>query len=70
MAERPVRPQGDIETTSLQKITTPFKNEYGLGVYIGTINGRRAATHGGGAPPFANLTYFFDAVSRWSCSGI
>ena len=41
-------------------MTTPFKGEYGLGVYIRTIEGRRAATHGGGVPTFANLTYFFD----------
>jgi CubicO group peptidase (beta-lactamase class C family) len=49
-----------VSKASLQKMTTPFKGEYGLGVYIRTIDGRRAATHGGGAPPFANLTYFFD----------
>jgi len=49
-----------IAKASLQKMTTPFKGEYGLGVYIRTIDGRLAATHGGGAPPFANLTYFFD----------
>ena len=49
-----------LSKTSLQKMTTPFKGEYGLGVYIRTVDGRRAATHGGGVPPFANLTYFFD----------
>src|SRR5262245_50375206 len=49
-----------VSKASLQKMTTPFKDDYGLGVYIRTIDGRRAATHGGGAPPFANLTYFFD----------
>jgi CubicO group peptidase (beta-lactamase class C family) len=49
-----------ISKASLQKMTTPFKGDYGLGVYIRTIDGRRAATHGGGAPPFANLTYFLD----------
>jgi hypothetical protein len=49
-----------VSKASLQKMTTPFKGDYGLGVYIRTIDGRRAATHGGGAPPFANLTYFFD----------
>jgi CubicO group peptidase (beta-lactamase class C family) len=53
-----------ISKASLQKMTTPFKGEYGLGVYIRTVDGRRAATHDGGVPPFANLTYFFDrAVS-------
>jgi CubicO group peptidase (beta-lactamase class C family) len=49
-----------ISKASLQKMTTTFKDDYGLGVYIRTIDGRRAATHGGGAPPFANLTYFLD----------
>ena len=49
-----------ISKASLQKMTTPFKGDYGLGVYIRTVDGRRAATHGGGAPPFATLTYFFD----------
>jgi CubicO group peptidase (beta-lactamase class C family) len=49
-----------ISKASLQRMTTPFKGDYGLGVYIRTVDGRRAATHGGGAPPFANLTYVFD----------
>jgi CubicO group peptidase (beta-lactamase class C family) len=49
-----------LSAASLQKMTTPFKGDYGLGVYVRTIDGRRAATHGGGAPPYANLTYFFD----------
>jgi CubicO group peptidase (beta-lactamase class C family) len=49
-----------LSKVSLDKMTRPFKDDYGLGVYIRTIDGRRAATHGGGAPPFANLTYFFD----------
>jgi len=49
-----------VSKASLQKMTTPFKGDYGLGIYIRTIDGRRAATHGGGAPPFANLTYFLE----------
>ena len=49
-----------LSKASLQKMTTTFKGDYGLGIYIRTIDGRRAATHGGGAPPFANLTYFLD----------
>jgi len=49
-----------LSKVSLDKMTRPFKDDYGLGVYIRTIDGRRAATHGGGTPPFANLTYFFD----------
>jgi hypothetical protein len=49
-----------VSKASLQKMTTPSEGDYGLGVYIRTIDSRRAATHGGGAPPYANLTYFFD----------
>jgi CubicO group peptidase (beta-lactamase class C family) len=49
-----------LSKVSLDKMTRSFKDDYGLGVYLRTIDGRRAATHGGGAPPFANLTYFFD----------
>jgi hypothetical protein len=41
-------------------MTTPFKGDYGLGIYIRTVDGRLAYTHGGGAPAFANLTYFPD----------
>ena len=49
-----------LSPASLRKMTMPFKGDYGLGVYIREVDGRRVATHGGGAPPFANLTYFFD----------
>jgi hypothetical protein len=49
-----------VSKASLQKMTTPFKGDYGLGVYIRIIDGRRIATHGGGVPPFANLTYFLE----------
>jgi CubicO group peptidase (beta-lactamase class C family) len=49
-----------VSQASLQKMVTPSKGDYGLGVYLRTIDGRRAATHGGGVPPFGNLTYFFD----------
>jgi CubicO group peptidase (beta-lactamase class C family) len=49
-----------LAPASLRKMTTPFQGDYGLGVYVRTIDGRKAMTHGGGAPPFANLTYFPD----------
>ena len=49
-----------VSKASLQKMITPFKGDYGLGVYIRTIDGRRMATHGGGVPTFANLTYFLE----------
>ena len=41
-------------------MTTPFKGDYGLGLYVRTVDGRRIMTHGGGAPAFANLTWFPD----------
>ena len=50
-----------LSAASLRKMTTPFKGEYGLGIYIRPVNGRTAYTHGGGVPPFANLTYFPEA---------
>lgn len=49
-----------LSPASLRKMTTPFKGDYGLGIYVRTVDGRRAYTHGGGAPAFANLTYFPD----------
>ena len=49
-----------LSAASLRKMTTPFKGDYGLGIYIQTVDGRLAYTHGGGAPAFANLTYFPD----------
>jgi CubicO group peptidase (beta-lactamase class C family) len=49
-----------LSAASLKKMTTVFKGDYGLGVYVRTVDGRLAMTHGGGAPPFANLTYFPD----------
>ena len=49
-----------LSAASLKKMTTSFKGDYGLGIYVRTIDGRKAMTHGGGVPPFANLTYFLD----------
>ena len=50
-----------LSPASLQKMSTSNKGDYGLGVYLRTLDGRKAITHGGGAPPFANLTYFPDS---------
>jgi hypothetical protein len=49
-----------LSAASLQRMTTPFKGDYGLGIYLRTIDGRKAMTHGGGVPTFANLAYFPD----------
>jgi CubicO group peptidase (beta-lactamase class C family) len=50
-----------LSSSSLAKMTTAGIGDYGLGIYLRTIAGRRAASHGGGAPPFATLSYFFDS---------
>jgi CubicO group peptidase (beta-lactamase class C family) len=47
-----------LSAASLKKMTASFKGDYGLGIYIRTIDGRKVMTHGGGVPTFANLTYF------------
>jgi CubicO group peptidase (beta-lactamase class C family) len=49
-----------VSAASLRKMTTPFKGDYGLGIYLRTVDGRKIMTHGGGTPPFANLTWFPD----------
>jgi len=49
-----------VSAASLRKMTTPFKSDYGLGIYLRTVDGRKITTHGGGNPPFANLTWFPD----------
>ena len=49
-----------LSAASLKKMTTPFKGDYGLGIYLRTIDGRKAMAHGGGVPTFANLSYFPD----------
>jgi CubicO group peptidase (beta-lactamase class C family) len=49
-----------VSAWSLRKMTTPFRDDYALGLYVRTVDGRRIMTHGGGAPPFANLTWFPD----------
>ena len=58
-----------VSAASLKRMTTPFKGDYGLGIYIRTVDGRLAYTHGGGAPPFANLTYFPDSATSVAVLG-
>ena len=36
-----------LSQASLQKMTTPFKDEYGFGLFIRNLNGRREIEHGG-----------------------
>ena len=47
-----------ISQGALAKMTTLNKGDYGLGVYVQTLEGRRLIRHGGGAPAFAHLSWF------------
>jgi hypothetical protein len=42
-------------------MTTRSKGDYGLGVYVRSVSGLKVFNHGGGAPAFANLSYFPDS---------
>jgi CubicO group peptidase (beta-lactamase class C family) len=48
-----------ISAASLQKMTTPFKDNYAFGLQVETVNGRRVIQHGGGIEGFnTNLAYY------------
>jgi CubicO group peptidase (beta-lactamase class C family) len=50
-----------LKPASLQKMITPFKNDYGCGLTITTINGRKRIEHGGGIQGFnAEVAYWPD----------
>jgi hypothetical protein len=48
-----------ISSQSLNKMIQPFKNTYGLGVSIQSLNGHRAITHGGGINGFNTFMIYF-----------
>jgi CubicO group peptidase (beta-lactamase class C family) len=50
-----------LKPASLQKMITPFKNDYGCGLSITTVNGRKSIEHGGGIQGFnSELVYWPD----------
>jgi CubicO group peptidase (beta-lactamase class C family) len=50
-----------LSDASLQKMTTPFKNDYALGVTVQTTEGRKVVQHGGGIEGFNTfLAYYPD----------
>ena len=50
-----------LSPASLQKMTTPFMNDYAYGVTVRTVNGRRVIVHGGGIQGFnTSLSYHPD----------
>ena len=52
-----------ISASSLKKMTTPFKNNYALGVSVITLNGKTRITHGGGIQGF-NTALAYDPDPR------
>ena len=51
-----------ISPASLAKMTTPFKNDYALGLVVQTASGRKVIQHGGGIDGFNTfLAYYPDA---------
>ena len=48
-----------ISLQSLNKMIQPFKNTYGLGVSILSLDGRKAITHGGGISGFNTFMIYF-----------
>jgi CubicO group peptidase (beta-lactamase class C family) len=50
-----------LKPESFAKMTTPFKNDYGCGLFIRTVDGHKFMTHGGGIEGFnTSLTYYPD----------
>lgn len=50
-----------VSAASLKKMTTPFKNNYALGVMVQTADGRTVVNHGGGIEGFNTfLAYYPD----------
>jgi hypothetical protein len=48
-----------LSPASLQKMTTPFKQDYACGLAVTTVKGRKLIEHGGGIEGFnAQLSYF------------
>ena len=50
-----------LKPESLARMTTPFKSDYGFGVFIHTTDGHKVITHGGGIEGFnTSLNYYPD----------
>lgn len=48
-----------LQPASLEKMTTPFKNNYAFGLMVETVGGHKKISHGGGIEGFnTDLTYF------------
>lgn len=50
-----------LKAASLDKMTTPFKNNYAFGLMVETVSGHKKISHGGGIEGFnTDLTYYPD----------
>jgi CubicO group peptidase (beta-lactamase class C family) len=50
-----------LKTASLDKMTTPFKENYAFGLMVETVSGHKKISHGGGIEGFnTDLTYYPD----------
>ena len=57
--ERALFGQKVLSEASLKKMTTPGKNDYAFGLYVGEVAGRLVIRHGGGIAGFnSHLRYF------------
>jgi CubicO group peptidase (beta-lactamase class C family) len=48
-----------VSAASLKKMTTPFKNNYALGVVVQTADGRTVVSHGGGIEGFNTFLAYY-----------
>jgi CubicO group peptidase (beta-lactamase class C family) len=48
-----------LSAASLQKMITPFKESYALGVAVRAMDGRKAVTHGGGIEGFNTILSYY-----------
>jgi len=48
-----------LSPASLQKMTTPFKNDYACGLMVHTANGHRVIEHGGGIEGFNTMLAYY-----------
>ncbi len=48
-----------LSSASLQKMVTPFMNDYALGVEVRTRNGKRAIEHSGGIGAFRSMLAYY-----------
>ena len=48
-----------VSPSSLQKMTTPFKNDYAFGVVVQTTSGRKVVQHGGGIEGFNTFMAYY-----------